>query len=84
MGREQSAGVVGRQQAQPSSFNEVMDIEDHMVDNLQSPFLFPVDKESPFTYMAVLSAKRAEIRDGTSKVQGKIKVILQFSFYFLS
>lgn len=76
MNREQRASVVGREQAQPSSFNEVMDIEDHMVDNLPSPFLFPVDRESPFTYLAVLSAKRAAMGDGTSKVQGKIKCFL--------
>lgn len=81
MSREQSAGVVGREQAQPSSFNEAMDIEDHIVDNVQSPLLSPVDKESPFTYLAVLSAKQAAIRDGASKVEGKIKVILPFSFY---
>lgn len=78
MSKEQSAGVVGREQAQPSSFNEAMDIEDHIVDNVQSPLLSPVDKESPFTYLAVLSAKQAAIRDGASKVEGKIKVILPF------
>ncbi|RAL47479.1 unnamed protein product [Cuscuta campestris] len=50
--------------------------EIHMFDELDHPFVLSGDKESPFTYLASLSAKLAGTTDKTSCVKGKIKCFL--------
>ncbi|KAA8540664.1 hypothetical protein F0562_024417 [Nyssa sinensis] len=48
----------------------------HMVDEMEHPFILGGDRETPFTYLASLSAKWAAIKDEAPNVQGKIKCFL--------
>ncbi|KAG8379455.1 hypothetical protein BUALT_Bualt07G0090300 [Buddleja alternifolia] len=54
-----------------------MDVEEiRLVDELEHPFILSRDKESPFTYLASLSAKLAAIQNEAYSVRGKIKCFL--------
>ncbi|KAL0355067.1 UNVERIFIED_CONTAM: RecQ-mediatedinstability protein 1 [Sesamum radiatum] len=53
-----------------------MDVEEiSIVDELEHHFILSRDKETPFTYLATLSAKCVAIEDEASTVRGKIKVV---------
>lgn len=81
--REESTVTSGREEAEPNSFHEILEFEDdRMVDDLELPF-FPVEKESPFMYLADLSSKWAAMKDTVSKVHGKIKVWSLFTLTLL-
>ncbi|KAL0342304.1 UNVERIFIED_CONTAM: RecQ-mediatedinstability protein 1 [Sesamum calycinum] len=54
-----------------------MDVEEiSIVDELEHHFILSRDKETPFTYLATLSAKCVAIEDEASTVRGKIKCFL--------
>ncbi|KAK4436840.1 RecQ-mediatedinstability protein 1 [Sesamum alatum] len=54
-----------------------MDVEEvSVVDELEHHFTLSRDKETPFTYLATLSAKCVAIEDEASTVRGKIKCFL--------
>ncbi|KAL3839117.1 hypothetical protein ACJIZ3_023708 [Penstemon smallii] len=70
--------AAGGNSAEPNlSFSVDMDVEEiTMVDELEHDFIFSRDKETPFTYLASLSAKLAAIEDQSYIVRGKIKCFL--------
>lgn len=47
---------------------------DKAIDDIEHPQILCGDRESPFTYLASLSAKWAAIREKASSVEGKVKV----------
>lgn len=71
--------ILGEEVGPNLSSSATMDVQEiHMVDELEHPFILSGEKESPFTYLASLSAMLAAMKDDVSKVQGKIKVCLHF------
>lgn len=66
---------VSRDNAEPNASSMHMDVEEiSMVDELEHHFILCRDKETPFTYLASLSAKCVANEDEASVVRGKIKV----------
>lgn len=63
----------------------VFDAEDvSMVDEVEHPLILTGERESPFTYLASLSAKSAAMKEKAPSVQGKIKVCPTHSYFPLS
>ncbi|XP_059643059.1 recQ-mediated genome instability protein 1 [Cornus florida] len=75
---EESAVPISRENAEQNlSSTTFMDVEEiHMVDEEEHPFILSGDRETPFTYLASLSAKWAAMQDTASNVQGIIKCFL--------
>ncbi|XP_020548723.1 recQ-mediated genome instability protein 1 [Sesamum indicum] len=66
---------VSRDNGDPDTSSAIyMDVEEiSIVDELEHHFILSRDKETPFTYLATLSAKCVTIEDEASMVRGKIK-----------
>ncbi|CAI9116544.1 OLC1v1017720C1 [Oldenlandia corymbosa var. corymbosa] len=67
---------VPSEEAQPNIEGDADVQEFQMIDHFEPPYMLTGERESPFTYLASLSAKWATMKDTVSKVQGKVKCFL--------
>lgn len=81
--REESTVPIQRQNYEPdetsTTFSNVDDIQLVDEDEVEHLSILTGDRETPFNYLASLSAKWAAMKDQTPNVQGKIKVDIYYS-----
>ena len=71
--------------ASDPNLNDVSNDEEIlMVDEVSHPMILSGVRESPFTYLASLSAKWAAMRGRAHSVKGRIKVCIDFYTFFIS